>query len=88
MSLEQVGEGEFKATAHTGAPFDIVLPLVVTNGSLDDGGTPSLTISTGKVESESVTVTRTPGTADAVWVDIGTLPDLPESSFDSDMVVC
>ena len=84
VSLEQVGEAEFKATAHTGAPFDIVLPLVVTNGSLDDGGTPSLTISTGKVESESVTVTRTPGTVDAVWVDIGTLPDLPEARNDSD----
>ena len=39
---------------------------------------PSLTISTGTVESESVTVTRTPGTVDAVTVDIGTLPGLPE----------
>ena len=75
VSLEQVGEGELKATAPTGAPFDIVLPLTVTHGSIADGGTPSITIFTGKVESESVTVTRTPGTVDAVWVDIGTLPD-------------
>ena len=77
VSLKQVGEGQFKATAHTGAPFDIVLPLTVTNGSIDDGGIPRITISTGKVESESVTVSRTPGTVDAVWVDIGTLPGLP-----------
>ena len=45
---------------------------------------PSITISTGRVESETVTVTRTPGTADAVWVDIGTLPGLPEPGFHSD----
>ncbi len=80
VSLEKIGEGEFKATAPTGAPFDIVLRLRLTHGSIDGGGTPSITISTGKVESESVTVTRTPGTADAVWVDIGTLPGLPKNN--------
>ena len=78
VSLEKVGEGELKATAHTGAPFDIVLPLIITHGSLDGGGTPRLTISTGTMESETVTVARTPGTADAVWVDIGTLPGPPQ----------
>ena len=80
VSLEKVGEGELKATAHTGAPFDIVLHLVVTNGSIDGGGTPRLTISTGTMESETVTVARTPGTADAVWVDIGTLPGPPQTT--------
>ena len=84
VSLEQVGEGELKATAPTGAPFDIVLPLIITHGSIDDGGTPSLTISAGTVASETLTVTRTPGTVDAVWVDIGTLPGLPEPSRDSE----
>ena len=77
VSLEKIGEGQFKATATTGAPFDIVLPLIVTNSSIEDEGPPSLTISTGTVESESVTVTRTPGTTDAVWVDIGGLPQIP-----------
>ena len=79
VSLEQVGEGELKATARTGAPFDIVLSLIITHGRIDDEETPSLTISTGTMESESVTVTRTPGTTDAVWVDIGILPRLPEN---------
>ena len=81
VSLERVEEGQLKATAPTGAPFDIILPLTVTNGSIDDGGTPSLTISTGTVESESVTVSRTPGTVDTVQVDIGTLPGLPNSAY-------
>ena len=81
VSLKRIEEGQFKATVPTGAPFDIVLPLTVTNGSIDDGGTPRITISTGTVESESVTVSRTPGTVDAVWVDIGTLPGLPNSIY-------
>ena len=77
VSLEKVGEGQFRATAPTGAPYDIVLPLIVTNGSIDGGGAPSVTISTGTIKSELVTVTRTPGTADAVTVDIEDLPPPP-----------
>ena len=79
ISLEKVGESQFKAVASTGIPFDIVLPLSVTNGTID-GGANSITIPTGSVESESLTVTRTPGTTLAVIVDIGTLPELPADS--------
>ncbi len=71
VSLEKVGENQIKAVALVGAPFDIVMPINVVNGSID--GT-TLTISTGNVESESLTVTRTPGTTAAVTVDIATLP--------------
>ena len=76
VSLKQVAEGEFKATAHTGAPFGMVLPVTVTNGTLDGGAT-TITIPIGSVESESLTVTRTIGTTVAVTVTIGTLPGLP-----------
>ena len=76
VSLEKVGEGQFKAVAPTGAPFDIVLPLNVANGSINDGAT-TITISTGSVESRTLTVTRTPGTTFAVTVNIGNLPSLP-----------
>ena len=72
VSLEKVAEGQFKATAHTGAPFNIVLPLNVTNGSIS-GGANSITISTGSLESDTLTVTRTADTEVAVTVDIGTL---------------
>ena len=76
VSLEKVGTTQFKATVHTGAPFTIVLPLSVANGTIDGGAT-TITIPIGSVESESLTVSRTSGTTAAVTVDIGTLPGLP-----------
>ena len=76
VSLEQVGTDQVKAVAPTGAPFDIVLPISVTNGSLSGGAT-TITIPVGSVESAPLTVVRTPGTTAAVTVDIGTLPGLP-----------
>ena len=76
VSLEKVGEGQFKAVAPTGAPFDIVLPFNVMNGTIN-GGASSVTIPKGSLESQPLTATRTPGTTAAVTVDIGTLPGLP-----------
>ena len=74
VSLEKVGENQIKAVAPVGAPFDIVMPINVVNGSID--GT-TLTISTSSVESGTLTVTRTPDTIAAVTVDIAMLPNLP-----------
>ena len=85
MSLEQVGEGQFKAVAPTGAPFDMVLPLTVASGSISGGAT-TITIPAGSVESETLTVTRTPGTTFAVTVGIGTLPRLPNSHSGYELV--
>ena len=76
VSLEKVGAGQFKAVAPVGAPFEIVLPLTVTNGSINGGAT-TLTIPAGSVESEPLTVTRTAGTSDDITVDIGTVPGIP-----------
>ncbi len=77
VSLEEVEEGEFKAVVPTGAPFNIVLPLSVTNGAISGGAASYVTISTGSAESPPLTVARTPGTTAAVTVNIGTLPGLP-----------
>ena len=76
VSLEKVANGQFKAVAPSGAPFDIVLPLTVANGSITGGAT-TLTIPAGSVESEVLTVTRTSGATFATSVNIGTLPGLP-----------
>ena len=76
VSLELVEEGQFYAKAHTGAPFDMVLPILVVNGTLVDGED-SITIPTGSVTSDTVTVSRTPNTNISVTVDIGELPDPP-----------
>ena len=74
--LEKVGADQVKATAPTGAPFEMVLPLSIANGSISGGAT-TITIPAGRVESQPLTVTRTPSTTAAVTVDMGTLPGLP-----------
>ena len=61
---------------HTGAPFEIVLPITVANGSIDGGAT-TITIPAGSLVSSTLTVTRTSGTTAAVTVNIGILLDLP-----------
>ena len=80
VSLEKVSGNQFKATAPIGAPFNIVLPITVTNGSIDGGAT-TITIAAGSVQSGLLTVIPTPGISEAVTVDIGTLPELPTSHF-------
>ncbi len=79
VSLESAGEGRFRARAHTGAPFEMVLPINVANGNMDGGS--SVTIARGSVESRVVSVTRTAGTTGAVTVDLGTLPGLPTGRY-------
>ena len=76
VSLEKVADGQFKAVAPAGAPFDMALPISVTNGSISGGAT-TITIPKGNVESNTLIVTRTAGTTAAVTVNIGTLPSLP-----------
>ncbi len=76
ISLEKVGENQFKAVVPTGAPFSISVPISTTNGSIS-GNMTSLTISIGAVESTAVTVTRTAETTATVTANIGTLSSLP-----------
>ena len=80
VSLELVQSGEFKAVAATGAPFDIVVPITVTNGTISGGAT-SVTISKGSVESSALTVTQNSGSTGTVNASIGTLPDIPSSHY-------
>ena len=78
VSLESAGTNQFRAKAHTGAPFDMILPLRVTNGFIDSGES-SIQISQGDVESNTLSVFRTAGST-AVTIDIvSPLPVLPAS---------
>ena len=76
VSLQKVGTNQLKAVVPTGAPFTIVLPIRIKNGTLVREAA-TITIPTGKIESQLLTVTRSTGATDAVTVDIGTLPNLP-----------
>ncbi len=78
VGLKRVAPGRFAATIATGAPFDLVVRVSVTNGALS-GGASSLTIPAGSIESGAVAVARTaPG---AVEVDIAGFPVLPIGHF-------
>ena len=80
VSLESLASGLFRAKAHTGAPFEMTLPLQVVNGTIGSGAG-SIEIPQGSIQSAILTVSRTAGTTATVTVDIGTLPDLP--SYDN-----
>ena len=85
VSLEQIEENQFKATAPTGAPFNIVLPFSITNGTVD-GTANTVMIPAGSVESEPLVATRTPGTSDTITVDIVALPELPIGHYGYSLV--
>lgn len=93
ISLELVDEGRFRVRVHTGATFAIVLPVTVTNGSIETDRSRAedlqyaqiqsqpaptvIVIPKGKVTSPVFKVSRTPGTLAAVTVDLGRLPRPP-----------
>ena len=80
VSLQQVGDGQFKTVITTGAPFSIVLAISVTNGSIS-GGETTVTIPQGSMESATFTVVNTPGVTATPTVSISTLPSLPTQHF-------
>ena len=76
ISLAWIGEDGFKARAHTGAPFDIVLPLRVANGTIV-GGASHITIPAGRGAGDTLRIAGTAGAIKRVTVDIGPLPQKP-----------
>ncbi len=77
VGLKRDSGAFFEATAPAGAPFELVLPVTVANGSLFGGAT-TVTLRAGAVESAGgFLVERTSGTTGAVTVTIGDLPALP-----------
>ena len=81
VSLEKVGADQFKAVAPAGAPFVIVLPVSVENGTIGGNTQTNVTIPVGALESAAFAVTRTEGTVPPVTVKIQTLPGVPMGHF-------
>ena len=77
VSLAQTGSLEFKAVMPTGAPFDVTLPIDVTNGAVT-GGASTVAIAIGETDSDPVAVTRAADAQSSVQADIGASPELPE----------
>ena len=75
VRLEKVGADQIKAVLPTGAPFDVTVPLSVSGPATIDAA--QVTIATGAVESDPVTISRNAGTTNAVTANIGALPALP-----------
>ena len=75
VSLRQVSDSEdmFQVVMPTGAPFDIVLPINVTNGSISSGVT-MITLSKGTTQSDAFTVVPLTDTSPPPSVQIGALP--------------
>ena len=77
VSLEKVGTHQIKAVIPSGAPFDMVFPISLENGSFA-GNVSSLTVPMGSVQSMPATVVRTDNTYDAVTVDFDDLPSMSD----------
>ncbi len=78
ISLEKVGDSQFRATAPTGAPFDLDISVSVNTAGVIEGNASTVTIPAGASASASLGVTREAGVEVAVSVDIPDLPGLPE----------
>ena len=76
VAMKQTVGLQFKAAMPTGAPFDILLPVVVTDGTIV-GGINTITIGIGATESPVAEISRTPGATGNPTVDFGTLPNPP-----------
>ena len=76
VELRKVDDGKLRAVVPAGAPFDMMLPITVTNGALGQGET-SVTVAAGTFESTTAAVTRDPASHEAVTVNLGTFPTLP-----------
>ena len=78
ISLEKVGESQFKAVAPTGAPFDVEVSVSVSESGTLELEANTVTIPAGAIESNPLGVTRAEDAREAVSVAISGLPALPQ----------
>ncbi|MXV76844.1 leucine-rich repeat protein, partial [Candidatus Poribacteria bacterium] len=80
VQLLQVGDDQYKAVVPTGAPFDMSLPVSVTNGIMSDGPSP-LMISKGSRESDIFSVACPLGRPISPTVALNILPKIPRNHY-------
>ncbi len=80
VQLLQVGDDQYKAVVPTGAAFDMVLPVSVTNGIISDGPSP-LMISQGSRESDIFSVACPLGRPISPSVSLNILPKRPRNHY-------
>ena len=78
LTLEKVGDNQFKAVVPTGAPFALPIPVSGNGGTIEPNAS-TVTIPAGAVESSLLRVARAADMQQRVTVDIGMLPDLPDT---------
>ena len=77
ISLRIDEDSAIRATAPTGAPVSLVLPVTISSGGSLEGDAANLTISAGNLDSDAVAVERVAGAQEPVTVELGTFPALP-----------
>ena len=78
LTLAKVGDDQFKAVTPSGAPFALPIPVSSNGGTIEPNAS-TVTIPVGAVESSPLRVARVADTQQRVSVDIGMLPDLPDT---------
>ncbi len=77
VSIQQVDTNQFQVIVPTGAPFDIVVPIIVTDGNIS-GDTTTVTVQKGTLKSETFTIVPT---GETPIMDIGKLADIPLNHY-------
>ena len=86
ISLDRVVDGEFKALAPTGAPFELTLPVSISGAGAIENGVSMITVPVGASDSPPVLVTRNAGTEESIFADVGKVPNLPPNHSGYELV--
>ena len=79
LSLEKVGESELVAVVPSGSPLTLEIPINVSSAGMLEDDVDAIKVFVGELKSAPVSVTRVSGTTEAVTVDIGSIPGLPDT---------
>ncbi len=77
LSLEKVGQDQFKAVFPAGSPFRLVVPVSVGDTGVIEGDANNITIPAGALESDPKVVERASGKLEGVSLNFGPLPARP-----------